>query len=72
MNVLVFHLEVDFGEDIDIVANNELDLIEYLEKEHNFSDIQFSDVTKPYGTCSFKNNFYNTREVAKCFYSKKI
>jgi hypothetical protein len=69
MNLLVFHLEVDFGEDLRLVANNEVDLENYLI-EKGYSFIEFSDLRTNYGTCSLKNQY--GRETAKCFYVTKI
>ena len=68
-NLLFFHLKVDFGTDITVAANNEVDLQEYLV-EKGYSSIKFSDLQTNYGTCQFKDTFgYQT---AKCFYIKKI
>jgi hypothetical protein len=69
MNLLFFHLEVDFGEDIKVVANNEVDLEQYLI-DKGFTSIEFSDLRTNYGTCSLKNLY--GRETAKCFYITKI
>lgn len=69
MNLLFFHLEVDFGEDIKILANNEVDLENHLI-EKGFTSIEFSDLRTDYGTCSLKNQY--GRETAKCFYVKKV
>ena len=69
MNLLFFHLEVDFGEDIKVVANNEVDLEKYLI-EKGYTNIEFSNLRTDYGTCSFKNLY--GRETAKCFYITKI
>lgn len=33
MNLLFFHLEVDFGKDLILVANNEVDLKDHLAKK---------------------------------------
>lgn len=68
-NLLFFHLEVDFGEDIKIVANNEVDLEQYLISA-GYTNVQFSDLRTSYGTCTLKN-MYGT-ETAKCFYVNKI
>ena len=54
MNLLVFHLEVDFGEDLRLVANNEVDLENHL-REKGFTNIKFSDLRSSYGTCSLKD-----------------
>jgi hypothetical protein len=56
MNLLAFHLEVDFGEDLRLVANNEVDLENYLI-EKGYSNIEFSDLRTNYGTCSLKNQY---------------
>ena len=69
MNLLVFHLEADFGSDLMLVANNEVDLENYLI-EKGFHSIEFSDLRTSYGTCSLKNQY--GRETAKCFYVTKI
>ncbi len=69
MNLLFFHLEVQFGTDITVVANNEVDLEKYL-LDKGFTNINFSDLRTSYGTCSLKDQ-YGT-EVAKCFYLTKI
>ena len=42
MNLLVFHLEVDYGEDLRLVANNEVDLENYLI-EKGFNSIEFTN-----------------------------
>lgn len=70
MNLLVFHLEADFGEDLRLVANNEVDLESYL-LEKGFKYINFSDLRTKYGTCSFRDGL-NHIETAKCFYVTKI
>lgn len=70
MNLLFFHLEVDFSESIILIANNEVDLENELI-ELGFTDIYFSYLKNDYGTCSLKDKFGNS-EVAKCFYVKKI
>ena len=69
MYLLFFHLEVDFGEDIKIVANNEVDLENYL-KEKGFTNISFSDLRQSYGTCCLSDE-YGT-QTAECFYINKI
>lgn len=69
MYLLFFHLEVDFGEDIKVVANNEVDLENYLI-EKGFTSISFSDLRADYGTCSLNDQY--GRETAKCFYINKI
>lgn len=69
MNLLVFHLDVDFGEDLRLVANNEVDLEIFLA-DIGFTNIEFSDLRTNYGTCSLKNKY--GRETAKCFYVTKI
>lgn len=71
MNLLVFNFEADFGEDIRVVANNEVDLEQFLI-ERGFKNIEFSDLRTSYGTCQFKSNFDNITETAKCFYVNKI
>lgn len=68
-NLLFFNLEVPFGEDIKIVANNEVDLEQYLISA-GYSSISFSDLRTNHGTCQLKN-MYGT-ETAKCFYVNKI
>jgi|TARA_R110000782_G_scaffold264883_3_gene358298 hypothetical protein len=70
MNLLVFHLEANFGEDLKIVANNEVDLEDYLIKK-GFKDIKFSDLRENYGTCSFRDGL-EYKETAKCSYMTKI
>jgi hypothetical protein len=69
MNLLVLHLEVDFGEDLRLVANNEVDLEQYLI-DKGYKDIKFNDLRTPYGTCQMKNNFGT--DTAKCSYVEKI
>lgn len=69
MNLLVFHLEADFGEDLRLVANNEVDLESHL-LEKGFKNIEFSDLRSSYGTCSLKDQY--GRHTAKCFYVTKI
>ena len=70
MNLLFFHLEVTFGSDIQLVANNEVDLENYLISR-GFTNINFSDLRSSYGTCSLKKEL-GYKEVAKCFYVIKI
>lgn len=70
MNLLFFHLEVNFGEDLRLVANNEVDLENSLI-EKGFTNIEFSDLRTDYGTCSLRDEF-GYRETAKCFYVTKI
>ena len=69
MNLLFFHLEVDFGTDVKLVANNVVDLTEHLEAL-GYTKIQFSDLQDSYGTCSLNDQY--GRQTAKCFYIKKI
>lgn len=69
MNLLLFYLEVDFGEDIKVVANNEVDLENYLI-EKGFTNISFSDLRQSYGTCSLNDQY--GRQTAECFYVNKI
>lgn len=71
MNLLIFDLEVDFGEDIQVVANNEHDLRDYLSKQHGFTNITFNDLDCSYGTCQFKDAL-GYSETAKCKYAKKV
>lgn len=68
-HLLVLHLEIDFGEDLMVSANNELDMREYLTKE-GWTDIEFRDIESNYGTCSMENMY--GIETAKCFYVEKI
>lgn len=68
---LTLHLEVDFGEDLRLSANNHLDLTEYLLQK-GYSNIRFSDLESTYGTCSFKQKGWENTVVAKCFYTEKI
>ena len=70
MNLLFFHLEVDFGEDIKLIANNEVDLKEHLT-EKGFKNIDFTDIRTDNGECGLTDQ-YNNREYAKCFYVTKI
>lgn len=70
MNLLFFHLEVNFGTDIKVVANNEMDLAEYLSSL-GFTNLKFEDLDTEYGTCSLTDK-ENYKELAKCFYVKKI
>jgi hypothetical protein len=70
MNLLVFHLEADFGENLRLVANNEVDLENHLI-ERGFKDIKFTDLRTNYGTCSFRDKL-DYKETAKCFYATKI
>lgn len=69
MNLLFFHLEINFGEDVKLLSNNEVDLENYLIKE-GFTNIEFSDLRTNYGMCSLKGQY--GREYAKCFYVTKI
>jgi len=69
MNLLFFHLEVQFGEDLMLVANNKVDLENHLTKL-GYHSIKFSDLRTSYGTCSLKNEY--GRFTAKCFYVNKI
>ena len=71
MNLLFFHLEVQFGTDIKLVANNEVDLEQYLIKEKQFLQVEFYDLKSDYGTCILKDHFGN-KEIAKCYYVTKI
>lgn len=71
MNLLFFHLELYFGTDIKLVANNEVDLEQYLIREKRYSQIEFYDLKTDYGTCTLKDHFGN-RETAKCYYVTKI
>lgn len=70
MNLLFFHLEVHFGQDIRLVANNEVDLKDHLVGL-GFKDINFDNLLTDYGECGLTDQ-YNEREYAKCFYVKKI
>jgi hypothetical protein len=70
MNLLFFHLEVHFGQDIRLIANNEVDLKIHLE-ELGFKKIEFTDLIYGYGTCALTDQD-NEREHAKCFYVKKV
>lgn len=69
MNLLFFHLEVPFGTDIKLVANNEVDLEAHLTAE-GYTSIEFSDLRSGSGTRSLRNQY--GRETAKCFYVSKI
>jgi hypothetical protein len=69
MNLLFFHLEVDFGTDIKLVANNEIDLEQYLILL-GYTNIEFFDLRANYGTCSLKDCY--GRQTAKCYYVTKI
>lgn len=69
MNLLFFHLEKQFGTDIRLVANNEVDLEAHLIAQ-GYTNIEFSDLRTDYGTCSLRNQY--GRETAKCFYVSKI
>jgi hypothetical protein len=70
MNLLIFHLEANFTEDRILVANNEVDLENFLS-EKGYRDIIFSDLRSKHGTCSFRDE-HSFRETAKCFYATKI
>ena len=69
MNLLIFNLEKEFGDDLRLVANNEVDLENYL-KEKGYNSIEFNDLRTSYGTCSLKDQYGRT--TAKCFYVSKI
>jgi hypothetical protein len=69
MNLLFFHLEVSFGNDIKLIANNEIDLEQHLISV-GYTSIEFSDLKTSYGTCSLKDQY--GRQTAKCFYVTKI
>lgn len=68
-NLLVFHLEVDFGDDIRVVANNEKDLESFLI-DKSFKAISFLDIDRDYGTCHLSDQY--GRQTAKCFYVEYI
>lgn len=69
-NLLVFHLDNDWGEDLHLIANNQRDLEDYIIKELEAKDVEFNDLDASYGTCSYKTQY--GRETAKCFYAKYI
>lgn len=69
MNLLFFHLQIDFDSDLKLIANNEVDLENYLI-EKGYTNIEFSDLKTDYGTCSLKNQY--GKETAKCFYVEKV
>jgi len=69
MNLLFFHLKKDFGEDVKLVANNEVDLENYLINK-GYTNIEFSDLRSSYGTCSLKDMY--GKETAQCYYVTKI
>jgi hypothetical protein len=69
MNLLFFHLGEDFGQDLRIAANNEVDLEAHLISL-GYTNIEFSDLRSDCGTCSIKNQY--GRQTAKCFYITKI
>ena len=69
MNLLYFHLEVDFNDPISLISNNQMDLENHLVKL-GFWGISFSDIDKYYGTCTVNTQY--GREIAKCYYIKKI
>ena len=69
MNLLFFHLEVKYGTDIKLVANNEVDLEQHL-LSMGYTNIEFSDLKYDYGTCSIKDMY--GRQTAKCYYVTKI
>lgn len=71
-NVLVFNYNPNFGEEINLVANNQLDLENYLIENYNFSNIKFEDIERPYGICTFKERLYENIETAKCFYCQQL
>lgn len=68
MNLLFFNLKTDF-EEVSLVANNEVDLENYL-KEKGYTNIQFRDLRKSYGVCYLTTEYDN--ETAECFYVTKI
>jgi hypothetical protein len=43
MNKLLFHYDVDFGEDIILIANNHKDLEDYLESELKYVNVRVTD-----------------------------
>lgn len=69
MNLLVFNLEEEFGDNLRLVANNEVDLENYLI-EKGYNSIEFNDLRTYYGTCSLKEKY--GRVTAQCFYVTKI
>jgi hypothetical protein len=69
MNLLVLHLENDFGEDLRLIANNEVDLENHLNTL-GFTDVRFSDLRAHYGTCQMKDTYDSY--TAKCIYCKKV
>lgn len=40
---LIFHLSVDFGDDITLIANNHLDLENYLRENYDWDDIEVKE-----------------------------
>ena len=70
MNLLFFQLEADFGEDLKLVANNEVDLENHLT-QIGFKDVKFSNLRTNYGTCVLRDKL-DYKETAKCFYVTKI
>ncbi len=70
MNLLIFHLDANFTEDRILVANNELDLENFLS-EKGYREIKFNNLRTKHGTCSFKDE-HGSKEIAKCFYANKI
>jgi hypothetical protein len=70
MNLLFFHLESEFGQDIRLIANNEVDLKNHLA-DLGYKNIDFDNLLTDYGECGLTNQHSN-REYAKCFYVKKV
>ena len=43
MNKLLFHLEVDFGNNVTLIANNHKDLEEYLRVNYDWHSIEINE-----------------------------
>ena len=68
-NLLYFHYERDYNDDIILISNNEVDLKQHLATL-GYTNIKFLDLQSECGTCSFKTMY--GLEIAKCFYVTKI
>lgn len=68
-NVLLFRYKPDFSDEIVLVADNHLDLQEYLEKELDWEVIEIDTKEQ---RCYFKERDWSEVEQAECRYIKKI
>ena len=69
MNLLLFQLERQFNEELNLIANNEVDLEDYLITL-GYKNIIFYDLNRNHGSCSLEDEY--GKKTAKCFYINKI